>query len=211
MDPITQRNQKLANTVAKNLRARHFDAYVASDEDEAKRIALELIPSTHTVGWGGSVTIDQIKLKEALVERGNHVIDRSLAKDRAESVKMMKACLTCDTFLMSANALSADGVLVNIDGNGNRVAPLVFGPDSVVVVVGINKIAPDVQTALARARSVAAPTNAQRFDVNTPCKISGSCANCKCPDSICTQVNFTRLCRPGGRIKVIIVTKELGF
>lgn len=211
MDPITQRNQKLAQEVAKNLKSRHFDAYVVNSEEEAKNLALELIPADHVVGWGGSVSIDQIGLKEALKERNNPLLDRSVAKDRAEGVKIMKACLTCDTFLMSANAVSRDGVLVNIDGNGNRLAALVYGPDSVVVVVGINKIEPDVESALVRARNVAAPTNSQRFDVKTPCKTDGSCANCKCVDSICCNVNFTRICRPKGRIKVIIVTKDLGF
>ncbi len=211
MDPITQRNQKLAEQVAKNLISRHFDAYVAKDAEEAKNIALDIIPKGHTVGWGGSFSVDQIGIKDALRARNNPVIDRSVAKDREESVKMMKACLTCDTFLMSANALSADGVLVNIDGNGNRVAPLIYGPDSVVVVVGINKITPDVDTAIKRARNVAAPINAQRFDINTPCKINGSCADCKAPDSICCHISLTRICRPKGRIKVIIVTEDLGF
>lgn len=211
MEVIKQRNVKLAQEVAKKLRERHFDAYVADSIDEARDIALDLIPTDHVVGWGGSVTIDQIGIKEALKARNTPVIDRSLAKDRAEGVQMMKACLTCGTFLMSANAVSADGVLVNIDGNGNRVAALIYGPDSVVVVVGINKITPDVESALKRARNVAAPINAQRFDVKTPCKANGSCANCKSVDSICCQVNFTRICRPQGRIKVIIVTQELGF
>ena len=211
MDAITQRNEKLANLVANNLKSRHFDAYVVNDEQEARELALSLIPNDHTVGWGGSVTIDQIGLKNSLKERGNTVIDRESAQTPAERVKMMKDALTCNTFLMSANAVSQDGVLVNIDGNGNRVAALIYGPESVVVVVGINKIAPDVQSALVRARNLAAPTNSQRFNVNTPCKINGACANCKCPDSICAQINFTRLCKPQGRIKVIIVTKELGF
>lgn len=211
MEVIKVRNQKLAEEVAKNLRTRHFEAYVANSVDEARDIALGLIPKDHVVGWGGSVSVDQIGIKGALKSRGTPVIDRSVAKDRAEGVKMMKACLTCGTFLMSANAVSADGVLVNIDGNGNRVAPLIYGPDSVVVVVGTNKIAPDIESALKRARNVAAPVNAQRFDVKTPCKVNGSCANCKSPDSICCNVNFTRICRPKGRIKVIIVTEELGF
>lgn len=211
MEVIKTRNQKLAEEVAKNLRTRHFEAYVANSIDEARDIALELIPADHVVGWGGSVSVDQIGIKDALKSRGTPVIDRSTARDRAEGMQIMKACLTCGTFLMSANAVSADGVLVNIDGNGNRVAPLIYGPDSVVVVVGTNKIAPDVESALKRARNVAAPVNAQRFDVKTPCKVNGSCANCKCVDSICCNVNFTRICRPAGRVKVIIVTEELGF
>lgn len=211
MDPITIRNEKLAAKVAENLKARHFDAYVANSTEEARELALKLIPQSHTVGWGGSVSIDQIGIKEALKKRNNPVIDRSLAKDREEGVKMMKACLTADTFLMSANALCADGILVNIDGNGNRVAPLMYGPDNVIVVVGTNKIAPDVDSAVKRARNVAAPINAQRFDVKTPCKVNGACGNCKSVDCICCQVTLTRVCRPKGRIKVIIVTEDLGF
>jgi L-lactate utilization protein LutB len=209
--PTEIRNEKLLTTVSKSLKSRHFDVYIAKNKEEALNIAMDLIPSDATVGWGGSATVDQIGIKDALKKRQNPVIDRSLAKSPEESKKLMKACLTCNTFLMSANAVSADGVLVNIDGNGNRVAPLIFGPDSVIVFVGINKIAPDVEGALKRARFVAAPTNAQRFDINTPCKIGGTCANCKSPDSICCNVNFTRICRPKGRIKVILINEELGF
>ena len=209
--PIEIRNEKLLSTVSKSLKSRHFDVYTAQNAEEALKIALELIPSDATVGWGGSVTVDKIGIKDELKKRGNPVIDRSLAKSPEESKRLMKACLTCDTFLMSANAVSADGVLVNIDGNGNRVAPLIFGPDSVIVFVGVNKIAPDTESALKRARSVAAPINAQRIDINTPCKVTCACADCKSPDSICCNVNFTRICRPKGRIKVILVATELGF
>ena len=117
--PIQKRNTKLIEEVSQNLRKRYFDVYIAQNGEEAAKIALDLIPNDATVGWGGSVTVDAIGIKDALKERGNPVIDRALAKSPEEGRQMMKACLTCNTFLMSANAVSEDGVLVNIDGNGN--------------------------------------------------------------------------------------------
>ena len=125
---------------------------------------------------------------------------------------MLKKALTCGTFLMSSNAISADGQLVNIDGTGNRVAALCFGPEQVIVGAGMNKVAGDLEGAMRRAREVAAPVNAQRFaGLKTPCSVTGLCADCTGPDSICCQIVTTRICRPAGRIKVVLVGEELGF
>ena len=124
---------------------------------------------------------------------------------------LMRQALTCGTFIMSSNAISADGQLVNIDGNANRVAALCFGPESVLVIAGMNKVMGDLDSAIARARQVAAPANAQRFDIKTPCAVTGSCGDCTSPDCICCQMVITRACRPAGRIKVILVGEDLGF
>ena len=211
---LTQRKMqydKAGAKVAEALNKRHFDAYYCSDRAEALEKILELIPQDHVVSWGGAATVDELGVKEALRQRGQAVIDRDTAKDAQERQQMLKQALTCDTFLMSSNAISADGQLVNIDGTGNRVAALCFGPTQVVVVAGMNKVAGDLDGAMRRAREVAAPMNAQRFPLKTPCVANGLCGDCKGPDSICAQIVTTRLCKPAGRIKVVLVGEDLGF
>lgn len=211
---LTQRKMqydKAGAKVAEALNKRYFEAYYCSDRAEALEKILELIPQDHVVSWGGAATVDELGVKEALRQRGQAVIDRETAKDAQERQQMLKQALTCDTFLMGSNAISADGQLVNIDGTGNRVAALCFGPTQVVVVAGMNKVAGDQDGAMRRAREVAAPMNAQRFPLKTPCVANGLCGDCKGPDSICAQIVTTRLCKPAGRIKVVLVGEDLGF
>lgn len=211
---LTQRKMqydKAGPKVAEALNKRHFEAYYCPDRAEALEKILELIPQDHVVSWGGTATVDELGVKEALRQRGQAVIDRDTAKDAQERQQMLKQALTCDTFLMGSNAISADGQLVNIDGTGNRVAALCFGPTQVVVVAGMNKVAGDLDGAMRRAREVAAPMNAQRFPLKTPCVANGLCGDCKGPDSICAQIVTTRLCKPAGRIKVVLVGEDLGF
>ncbi len=211
---LTQRKMqydKAGAKVAEALNKRHFEAYYCPDCAEALEKILELIPQDHVVSWGGTATVDELGVKEALRQRGQAVIDRDTAKDAQERQQMLKQALTCDTFLMGSNAISADGQLVNIDGTGNRVAALCFGPTQVVVVAGMNKVAGDLDGAMRRAREVAAPMNAQRFPLKTPCVANGLCGDCKGPDSICAQIVTTRLCKPAGRIKVVLVGEDLGF
>lgn len=211
---LTQRKMqydKAGAKVAEALNKRYFEAYYCSDRAEALEKILELIPQDHVVSWGGAATVDELGVKEALRQRGQAVIDRDTAKDAQERQHMLKQALTCDTFLMGSNAISADGQLVNIDGTGNRVAALCFGPTQVVVVAGMNKVAGDLDGAMRRAREVAAPMNAQRFPLKTPCVANGLCGDCKGPDSICAQIVTTRLCKPAGRIKVVLVGEDLGF
>lgn len=211
---LTQRKMqydKAGPKVAEALNKRYFEAYYCPGCAEALEKILELIPQDHVVSWGGTATVDELGVKEALRQRGQAVIDRDTAKDAQERQQMLKQALTCDTFLMGSNAISADGQLVNIDGTGNRVAALCFGPTQVVVVAGMNKVAGDLDGAMRRAREVAAPMNAQRFPLKTPCVANGLCGDCKGPDSICAQIVTTRLCKPAGRIKVVLVGEDLGF
>lgn len=211
---LTQRKMqydKAGAKVAEALNKRYFEAYYCSDRAAALEKILELIPQDHVVSWGGAATVDELGVKEALRQRGQAVIDRDTAKDAQERQQMLKQALTCDTFLMGSNAISADGQMVNIDGTGNRVAALCFGPTQVVVVAGMNKVAGDLDGAMRRAREVAAPMNAQRFPLKTPCVANGLCGDCKGPDSICAQIVTTRLCKPAGRIKVVLVGEDLGF
>lgn len=211
LTPRKMQYDKAGPKVAEALNKRHFEAYYCPDRAAAVEKVLELISPEDTVSWGGTLTIDELGLKDLLRARGQKLIDRDTAKDAQERQQMLKQALTCDTFLMGSNAISADGQLVNIDGTGNRVAALCFGPTQVVVVAGMNKVAGDLDGAMRRAREVAAPMNAQRFPLKTPCVANGLCGDCKGPDSICAQIVTTRLCKPAGRIKVVLVGEDLGF
>ena len=199
---------KRAKVLVKNLQNRQFDAYYCETKEVALEKALELIPKGATVGWGGAMSAQQIGLLEILHGEDYHAIDRDLAPDR---VQAMRECLLSDVFITGANALSLDGEMVNIDGMGNRVAAICYGPKSVIVIAGMNKVVQDLEAAVNRARTVAAPMNKQRFPAETPCLVTGSCADCKAPGCICNQIVVTRNCRPAGRIKVILVGEELGF
>ena len=207
---IKKRYDKAGPVVVEAMKKRGFEAYYVSTAEEAREKALEIIPENSVVSWGGSITIDGIGLKQAVIDRGCKVINRDEAESPEERVELMRKALTCDVFLMSANAISEDGQLVNIDGNGNRVAALCYGPKEVIVVAGMNKVAGNLEEAYARARKFAAPVNAQRFNLATPCGKTGLCADCLSPECICSQIVVTRR-SSGGRIKVILVGEELGF
>ena len=202
--------EKRGQILVKNLQKRHFDAYYCADRAAALEKALELIPSEASVGWGGATSAVQIGLMDA-VKAGYNVYDRDTCTTMEDRVKMMKKCLTADVFLTGANAISLDGQMVNIDGNGNRVAAIVYGPDSIIVIAGMNKVVDTLEDAIRRARTIAAPMNQQRFPNQTPCQITGSCADCLSPDCSCNQILITRHCRPAGRITFILVGEELGF
>ena len=175
-------------------------------------MAVSLIPKEHLVSWGGSETIAGLGIQERLAKEGFNLIDRDKALNFEERMELMRKALLCDTFLCSSNAISEDGQLVNIDNFGNRVAAMIFGPKQVIVVAGINKVVKTVEDAIVRARTVAAPVNIQRFpNIATPCNKTGSCANCLTQDTVCNYFATVRLCKPAGRIKVILVGKNLGF
>lgn len=209
---IAKRNELLGASVVKALTERGFEAYYCKTKEEAAKKAVGLIPEGSSVAWGGSVTVDQLGIKDMLRGGNYALIDRDMAETPEERMEMMRQGLTCDVFLTGTNALSEDGQLVNIDGNGNRMAAMIFGPKSVIVTVGINKVVRTAEDALTRARTVAAPTNTQRFDgLETPCRKTGECGDCKSKDCICTYIVTTRMSKPRGRIKVILVGEELGF
>lgn len=211
MDPKKVMYAKRGQVLMQNLKKRHFEAFYCENRTAALEKALELIPEGASVGWGGAMSAEQIGLMDALRGRNVKLLDRSKAETPQERDRLMKQCLTADVFLTGANALSLDGQMVNIDGNGNRVAAIVYGPDSVIVVAGMNKVCDTLEQAVQRARSVAAPANSQRFSIAAPCNSTGSCHNCTSVDCICNQILITRHCRPAGRIKFILVGEELGL
>ena len=203
--------EKRGQTLVKNLKARQFEAYYCDNTQDALAKALELIPQGASVGWGGCMSAEQIGLVDAMRHGDYKAIDRDTASSPEERVELMRKCLLTDVFLTGANAISMDGQMVNIDGMGNRVSAIVFGPKSVIVIAGMNKVVDTVEDAVVRARTVAAPINKQRFPTQTPCMVTGNCVDCKSENSICNQFLITRSCRPAGRIKFILVGEELGF
>lgn len=212
MNPLKIMYEKSGLKVCENLKKRFFDAYYVNTKEEALNKALSLIPKEHTVSWGGSITFEQIGLKDALINHGYNLIDRDSAASPQERADLMHKALCCGTFIMSANAVVSDGELVNTDGNGNRVAALCYGPKNVLVLAGMNKVVKSVDDAFNRVRNIAAPATKQRFEnLKTPCGITGQCADCCTEDSICNQFVLTRLCHPKGRIKVILIGEILGL
>lgn len=202
---------KRGTQLVKNLQSRHFEAYYCATKTEALSKALALIPDGASVSWGGTMSAVEIGLLDA-VRNGNYIaLDRETCQTAQERDDMARRALFADVFLTSANGLSLDGQMVNVDGSGNRVAATIFGPKSVLVIVGMNKVTDSVEEAVKRARTIAAPLNKQRFAEDTPCSATGVCADCKSEGCICNQIVITRHCRPTGRIKFIIVGEELGF
>lgn len=201
-----------AETVIKNLKKRNMDGFYCATANEAREKALSLIATGETVSFGGSVTIEECGILDALRGREDITLyDRATAKSAEEMGEIFRQTFSADSYLMSANAITLDGELVNIDGNGNRVAALIFGPRQVIVVAGMNKIVATEEDAVHRARNMAAPPNCIRLNKNTPCAATGKCADCMGSESICCHTVVTRRSRDAGRIKVILVGEELGY
>ena len=211
MTPQEQRNELLAKTILKNLKRRHIEGFYCPSGEEAVKKVSELIADGSTVTWGGTMTVRDMGIPEHLKSRGTlEVIDRDLAETLEERQAMYLRAFSADVYLSSANAISEDGVIVNIDGAGNRVAAITWGPKKVIFVIGLNKVTQTVEAALSRARGTASPINSARFDIKTPCKADGVCHNCNSPECICNYVHFLRN-SPKGRHTVILVGENLGY
>lgn len=204
---MRKRNELLAQNVIKGLKSRNMSGYYASDKEEAVKLALELIPEGSSIAMGGCMSAQEIGLIQVLEDGNYNYIDRAKLAPR----EGLLVAYDADIFLSSANAITNDGIMVNIDGNANRVSCIAQGPKKVVFIVGMNKVCSDLDEAMKRARNVAAPANAQRFDIKTPCKETGKCFDCKSPDTICCQFLITRYSRHADRIHVILVNDTLGF
>ena len=204
---LEKRNAVLAEHVIKGLQSRNMSGYYAKNKEEALKTALELITKGSSISMGGCMSAQEIGLVSALKESDYHFIDRSKMEPR----EALLAAYDADIFLASANAMTDDGILVNIDGNANRVSCIAQGPKKLIFIVSMNKICSDLDSAMKRARNIAAPANAQRFDIKTPCKLTGRCSDCKSPDTICCQFLITRYSRHTDRIHVILVNENLGL
>lgn len=211
LEPVKKLFDIKGPKVADALNKRHFEAYYVSTKEDAVKKILEIIPSNHSVAWGGTMTMDQLGLKDKLSAAGYTLIDRDKGATPEEREKIMHEALNCGSFIMSSNAITEDGQLFNIDGKGNRVAALIYGPQNVIIIAGMNKVVQDMDAAYDRVRGYAAPANAQRFDIDTPCKKIGECTDCLSSSTICAQFVTTRICKPAGRIKVVLIGEELGI
>jgi len=202
-------SQRIKRTLAA-LERNGFQTFFASTRGEALERVLSLIPSNAKVGIGGSVTLREINLIEALTARGNTVFQH-WQQPEENVVTIMREQLSSDVFLASSNAVTEDGKLVNIDKAGNRVAAMIFGPQKVILVVGTNKIVKDVDEGIKRARNVAAPMNARRRGDKTPCVITGVCTDCDAQDRVCSVITIMEKKPSRSDVSVILVGEELGF
>lgn len=211
MSPKQQYYENLAESLIKKFNLRGIEGYYCTDREEANAKAKRFLTPGCTVSWGGSVTLQEIGLIDDLKESDYTIYDRAEAVTPEEKREMFGQIVTSDFYFMSTNAVTVDGELVNIDGAGNRVACLCHGPEHVIVIAGMNKVVPDVKSGISRVHHIAAPPNALRLGLETPCAEFGSCADCLSKDCICAQTVVTRYSRVPGRIKVILVGDELGY
>lgn len=202
---------KKAKTVIKNLEKRNMNGFYADSKKKAAEKVMQLLEEDSSVSWGGSMTLKEINLFEKLKKKNFKLLDRSQAENSQQKENIYHQALNADYYLMSSNAVTQDGKLVNVDGNGNRLAALIYGPKKVIIVAGINKITIDEESALKRVRNQAAPANAMRLNQNTPCAQTGYCSSCQNDDTICCQTVITRRSRQKNRINVILVGENLGF
>ena len=212
MDPKKQAWKTLADQMIKNFEKRNIEAFYCEDGVSATALAMELMKDNTSVSYGGSETIKEIGLLDAVRNRPSlSLIERTGLVTPADQKQHFLKCMASDYFLMSSNAITIDGELVNIDGNGNRLACLIHGPEHVLVFAGMNKVTADVDSGIKRIRNVAAPRNAVRLDTKTPCHVTGHCGDCQAESCMCCQVVVTRHSRHTGRIKVILIGEELGY
>ena len=212
MTPKQQAYKRLGNTMIANFKKRNIEAFYCEDSASAVALAMELMKDGGTVGMGGTMTVKEIGLLDK-VKSAAHLgfIDRDLAKTPEEKKEIYMKTFQCDYFLTSSNAITIDGELINIDGNGNRVACLIYGPEHVIVIAGMNKVVDDVDTGIARVQNFVAPPNAARLGTRTPCATLGHCGDCHSEDCMCGQIVITRHSKYKDRIKVILVGEELGY
>ena len=211
MTPLQQSYEHKAAAIIKALGKGKINGYYVKDREEAVKLAHTLIADGSVITWGGSVTLDEVGIKESLSTRDVTVIDRSTAKDGAQKMAMYRQAFSADVYLTSTNAITMDGKLVNIDGNGNRVAAMIFGPERVIVFAGMNKVVVNETEAVSRVKNIASPANTNRLALKTPCSVTGFCGDCHSADCICCHTTVTRHSRMPDRIHVILIGESLGY
>lgn len=211
MSFVKQSNAKAAATILGRLPKRNMEGWFFETRQEAVTKALELMPEGSVISWGGSMSISECGLMDAIRERNYTLVDRDLAVTPQEKRESFARTVMADYYLMSTNAITMNGELVNIDGFGNRVACLCAGPQNVIIIAGMNKVVNSVEAGIERIRTKAAPPNTTRLNKDTPCARTGVCGECFSPDCICSQTVVTRRSGVPGRIKIILVNEDLGF
>ncbi len=200
-----------AETIIKNLEKRNMEGYYFASAAACTEAILSTLPKGSVIGWGGSESIKECGLLEEIQKGGYELLDRSLARTPEESRQIYAKTVLADYYLMSTNAITLGGELINIDGNGNRVACLIQGPSHVIIIAGMNKVVSDVPGGVARVRNMASPANAIRLNRNLPCAASGVCHDCLSPECFCNQIVVTRRSMHPDRIKIYLVGEELGY
>ncbi|MBP3603458.1 MAG: lactate utilization protein [Lachnospiraceae bacterium] len=203
--------QKAVSTVIKNLEKRNMEGYFFEDSASCTKAILDMMEEGSVIGWGGSESVKECGLMDAIKGDKYTLIDRMTAKSPEEAREIFAKTVMADYYLMSTNAITFDGELINIDGNGNRVACLIHGPKHIIMVVGMNKLVSTVEAGYDRVRDIATPANTTRLNKNTPCFHTGKCGDCLSPDCICNQIVVTRRSGHAGRIKIFFVAEELGY
>lgn len=198
-----------ADSIIKNLEKRNMEGYYFETASACTDAILSSIPSGSIIGWGGSESLKECGLLDAIHGGSYELLDRSAAKTPEESRQIYGRTVLSDYFLMSSNAITLDGELINIDGNGNRVACLIQGPSNVIIVAGMNKIVPDAESGIARIRNMACPANAIRLKRELPCAATGVCHDCLSPESFCCQIVVTRRSMHPAGSKYIWLAKSL--
>ncbi len=204
----------IARKTIQSLENNNIAALYAETADDACLQVLHRIPEGSKVGYGGSLTLDQLGLKETIRKGKYNLLYRQLyGMSEDEQDKVRRESLFSDVFLMSTNALTMEGHLVNIDGIGNRVAALIFGPPKIIVISGVNKIVPDYEAAVYRIKNHVAPIHAKRRNKNLPCAETGFCVNCHSPERFCNALVVIehQYLKNKDRITVVIVGEELGI
>ena len=211
MSHKTEAFAAMAKTIIENLKKRNMEGYYFENSSECVKAILNTIPQGSSIGWGGSESVKEMGLMDAIHNGSYELIDRTAAKNPEEARQIYAKTVLADYYLMSSNALTIDGELINIDGNGNRVACLIQGPAHVIIVVGMNKIVTDAESGIARVRNMASPANAIRLNKKIPCATTGHCHDCLAPECFCNQIVITRRSGHTGRIKVYLVAEDLGY
>ena len=206
---------KLEN-VKEALESNYFEVFIADNSEEASKIVLEKIilnKNIKSMSWGGSMTFVGTGLYDTLKNQKEFKVldtyDKSLSND--EKTQLRREALLTDLFVTGTNAITEDGCLVNLDMIGNRVGAMTFGPKSVLILTGRNKIVPDIDTAMERIKNYVAPTNAMRLDMKTPCVKTGECSECKASARICNSWTITEKSFPKNRVKVVLINEDMGF
>lgn len=200
-----------AQGIIDNLAKRNIEGFYCEDSASLVEQVTSLMEEGAVVSWGGSQSVKECGLMDAIRSGKYNLIDRTLATNMQEERELQAKTVLSDYYLMSTNAMTLSGEMVNIDGNGNRLSALIYGPKTVIIVVGMNKITADVESAYKRVRTLSCPPNAVRLNRNTPCGKTGICADCLSPDCFCNQIVITRRSGHVGRIKVFLVGEELGY
>lgn len=211
MSPRKTALARQAGTIIKNLEKRNIEGFYFDTAAACTEAILAAIPSGSMIGWGGSETLKECGLMDAIHGGSYELLDRGAAKTPEESRQIYARTVLADYYLMSTNAITTDGILINIDGNGNRVACLIQGPSHVIIVAGMNKVVTDVPSGVERVRNTASPANAIRLERNLPCAATGVCHDCLSPECFCCQIVVTRRSMHPGRIKVYLVGETLGY